>query len=109
MPKRDEQPQKTRAQQLDEQFADTDEESHREFMMQLCRNGVNRARLMETEIAIVGVALKGRLIDSETAVRWLRDAQLLDFVGQLPAQVGRLSKPMTPTTSTKSNDETEQP
>jgi hypothetical protein len=70
----------------------TEEQAHCEYLMQICRAGMMRARMIEAEIASVGVALKNRMIDSETAVRRLREAQLLDFVGHIPASVGRMSK-----------------
>ena len=72
-----------------------EDEAHREFLLQACRAGAVRAKLIEADITSVGVALKGRLIDTETAVRWLRESNLLEFfIGVLPEAMGKLSAPV---------------
>jgi hypothetical protein len=66
------------------------EEQHREFLLQACRVATLRAKLIDSEINRVAIALKGKLIDSETAVRWLREANLLEyFIGALPGDVDK--------------------
>jgi hypothetical protein len=67
------------------------EEQHREFLLQSLRNATLRAKLMDGELQSIGIALKGRMIDNETAVRWLMNAGLLWMI-ELPAEIGRVAK-----------------
>ena len=55
-------------------------DDHKEFVLSALRVGSLRAKLIETEINSIGVALKGGLIDSYTAMQWVRDAGALELV-----------------------------
>jgi hypothetical protein len=77
-----------------------DEEKHREFLLMALRAASARAKLLEADINTIGLALKGNMINSETAVRWIIDANLLWMVGSLPADVGKMS-PQDPPKVTK--------
>jgi hypothetical protein len=52
--------------------------------------------MIEADINSIGLALKGGLINPETAVRWIMDAQLLGIVGALPEQVGKVAASTEP-------------
>jgi hypothetical protein len=56
------------------------------YIMAELRLARKRARLLINEIDSIGMALKGRLIDGDTAVIWLAEANGLRFlqVGQEP-------------------------
>lgn len=91
-------------------MADAAEEMHKEFLLAALRGASIRAKMLEADINSIGVALKGNLIDSETAVQWIMEANLLGMVGPLPQDVGRMSAepdksppkvPDQPTTSKK--------
>jgi hypothetical protein len=69
----------------------TEEEDHREFLLAALRAATIRAKLMDADLTTIGLALKSNLIGSETAVAWIRDANLLGMVGALPDHVGRLA------------------
>ena len=69
-----------------------DEEArHKEFLLAALRAASARARAIPLDIDTIGVALKGGLIGTDTAVAWIRDAGLLWLVGPIPAEVGQLA------------------
>jgi len=68
-----------------------EELKHKEWLLTALRAASARAKLMDADLTTIGVALKGDLINSETAVQWIRDAGLLGMVGALPEKVGTLS------------------
>ena len=55
-----------------------------EFVLASLRVGSLRAKLLETEINSIGVALRGGLIDSYTAMQWVQDAGAMAFVRSVP-------------------------
>jgi hypothetical protein len=61
-----------------------DDETHREFLLAALRVASARAKLMDSEIVAIGVALKGRLIGPETAVEWIADENLMFLVEPFP-------------------------
>jgi hypothetical protein len=69
----------------------SDDVSHRDFLLQALRAASARAKLIDADITTIGLALKGDLIDPETAVRWIMDSGLLWIVGALPESVGKVS------------------
>jgi hypothetical protein len=66
-----------------------EEATHKEFLLAALRAASARARAMMLDIDSIGVALKGDLIVCETAVDWIRQANLLGMVGALPEEIGR--------------------
>jgi hypothetical protein len=68
-----------------------EEETHIDFLLAALRAASARARAMQLDIDTIGVALRGRLIGSDTAVQWIRDAGLLQMVGAIPEEVGRVA------------------
>ena len=69
-----------------------EEQQHVEFLLTVLRAASIRARLMEADLNSIGVALKGGLIGADTAVQWIRDANLLGMVGSIPESVGRTAR-----------------
>ncbi len=61
-----------------------DSAERREFVLSALRAGSLRAKLIETEINSIGVALKGGLIDCYTAMQWVTDVGALDLVRIVP-------------------------
>jgi len=70
----------------------SEEDQHKEFLLAALRAASARARTMMLDIDTIGVALKGDLIGADTAVAWIRDANLLWMVGAIPEEVGRVAK-----------------
>jgi len=66
-------------------------EGHRDYLLALMRGASLRAKMIEAEISSIGIALKSHMIGPETAVRWLHESKLLDFVGPLPESTSRLA------------------
>ena len=66
-------------------------EVHRDYLLALMRGASLRAKMIEAEISSIGIALKSNMIGPETAVRWLHESKLLDFVGPLPESTSRLA------------------
>ena len=66
-------------------------EQHRDYLLAILRGGSLRAKMIEAEICAIGVALKNNMIGPETAVRWLYESKLLDFVGPMPESTGKLA------------------
>jgi len=58
-------------------------DERREFVLANLRVASLRAKLLETELNSIGVALKGGMIDSYTAMQWVKDAGALNFMGHL--------------------------
>jgi hypothetical protein len=67
------------------------EERHREFVLAALRAAALKARLMETEINNVGVALKHNLVGPEMAIKWVHDLGLMWLVEPLPGVVGAVA------------------
>lgn len=67
-------------------LAMSDSDDHREFVLSSLRVGSMRAKLYETEINSIGVALKGGLIDCETAMEWIKEIGATELVRQLPTE-----------------------
>jgi hypothetical protein len=61
-----------------------DDKAFREYVLAQLRCAHFRARLYVKEIAMIGIALRGGVVDAETAVQMLRDANALDFLTELP-------------------------
>lgn len=57
-----------------------DTEDRRDFVLSALRVGSLRAKLFETEINSIGVALKGGLIDCYTAMQWVKEIGALELV-----------------------------
>lgn len=45
-----------------------------------------KVKLWEAEVNAIGVALKGRLINNEDAIMWLREIDALHLLGHIPDQ-----------------------
>jgi hypothetical protein len=63
---------------------------HREFLLNALRLAAIRAKLVEQTVTTIGVALKSDMIGPETAVAWIRDENLLWWVGNLPETTQKL-------------------
>lgn len=61
-----------------------DPPDRKEFVLSALRAASIRAKLYETDINTIGVALKGGLIDSYTAMQWVKDIGALGLMGNLP-------------------------
>ena len=68
-----------------------EEAQHKEFLLAALRAASARTRAIALDIDTIGVALKGGLIGADTAVAWIREANLLWLVGPIPADVGRVA------------------
>ena len=68
-----------------------EDDDHRDFLLAMLRAGTLRAKVIEAELSTIGVALKNNMICAETAVRWLYESKLLDFVGPMPESTGKLA------------------
>ena len=69
-----------------------DTESRREFVLEALRSACRHCRRMESDwnalegdLILTGLALKGRLIDCETAMQWVYEAGALELVRVFPA------------------------
>lgn len=62
----------------------TDSPDRRDFVLAALRAGSLRAKLYETEINTIGVALKGGLIDCYTAMEWVKEIGALELVRNVP-------------------------
>ena len=70
---------------------DDEEDQHKTFLLTALRAASARAKLLDADITTIGVALKGDLIGADTAVAWIRDANLMWLVGAIPESVGRVA------------------
>lgn len=77
-------------------LGDEIEALHRDYLLTALRAAAVRAKLMECDLNTIGVALKGGLIGTDTAVRWVREAGLLGMVGSLPETVGKVDATFAP-------------
>ena len=62
----------------------SDSDEKREFLLSSLRAGSLRAKLIETEINSIGVALKGGLIDCYTAMQWIKEAGAMELIRTVP-------------------------
>ena len=58
----------------------TSEKDKAGYLLAELRCAALRARLVACEIDAIGIALRGGLIDPETAVAWLHDCGVLHYV-----------------------------
>ena len=70
-----------------------DDDPHKEFLLAALRVASARCKLMDNEITSIGCALRGDMIGPETAVQWVRDANLLWLIEPLPNAVGAATLP----------------
>jgi hypothetical protein len=70
---------------------DEEETTHKSFLLNALRAASLRCKTMEADITTIGVALKGDLIGADTAVAWIKDANLMWMVGAIPEVVGRVA------------------
>jgi hypothetical protein len=68
-----------------------EEDQHKTFLLAALRAASSRCKTMDLDITTIGVALKGDLIGADTAVQWIRDANLMWMVGAIPEAVGRVA------------------
>jgi hypothetical protein len=57
-----------------------DTDGERNLLLQALRIAHRQFQIAINVIDAIGVALKGRLIDSDTALAWLHDEALIDFI-----------------------------
>jgi hypothetical protein len=62
-------------------------ESHREFLLSALRAASLRAKVFESEINTIGVALKSNMVTPEQAVKWIKDIGALDSIGMIPDEI----------------------
>lgn len=67
-------------------------DNQREFVLSALRVGSLRAKLYETEINSIGVALKDGLIDCYTAMEWVKEIGAIELVRTIP--VGTANGPL---------------
>ena len=58
-------------------------DDRKEFILAALRGASLRAKLLETEINSIGVALKGDIIDGYTAMQWVKDIGALEFMSHI--------------------------
>ena len=66
-----------------------EEAQHKEFLLSALRAASARARTLALDIDTIGIALKGDLIVTDTAMQWIREGNLLWLVGAIPEEIGR--------------------
>jgi hypothetical protein len=84
------------------------EELHRDFLLAALRAASLRCKTWDADLTTIGVALKGDLIGNDTAVRWIRDAGLLNMVGAIPEEVGRVARQNLPPIKSQTETDDEQ-
>lgn len=57
-----------------------DAKAYREYVLAELRCARRRAQLLMLEIETIGVALVGNVIEPDTAIAWLADANALEFL-----------------------------
>ena len=62
----------------------SDSDEKREFLLSSLRAGSMRAKLIETEINSIGVALKGGLIDCYMAMQWVKEIGAMELIRPVP-------------------------
>ena len=70
----------------------TDEEKHRRFLLQALRAASLEAKLWAEELIHIGQSLKDDVIDTDEAVRWVMDRNLLWLVKMVPEELARIAK-----------------
>ena len=75
-------------------------EMHREFLLTALRAASLRARMMETDLNAIGLALKHDLIGPATAVRWIVQGGYQHMVGELPDSTAKLVPQQVTTNNT---------
>ncbi len=73
-------------------MSNEDQNNRREFVLAALRAAALRAKAMEADLNTIGIALKGNLIPPETAVKWVRDADLSFLVFDIPEPTGKIEK-----------------
>jgi len=68
-----------------------DEDPHKEFLLAALRVAAARVKLLDNEIASIGVALRGDLIGPDMAVKWIHDMGLMWLIEPLPGTVGAVA------------------
>jgi hypothetical protein len=63
------------------------DEAHRDFLLSALRGASLRAKMWETEINTIGIALKADMITVAQAMKWIRDVGALELIGEIPAIV----------------------
>jgi hypothetical protein len=66
-----------------------EEATHKEFLLAALRAASARARTLALDIDTIGVALKGDLIVTATAMDWIREGNLAWLIGAIPEEIGR--------------------
>lgn len=60
-----------------------------EFLLSAMRAAALRAKLMETDLKTIGMALSGGMITIDVALKWLHDVGAMGLVGEIPDSVQR--------------------
>jgi len=68
------------------------DEKHRRFLLQSLRAASLEAKLWAEELIHVGQSLKDDVIDTDEAVRWVMDRNLLWLVKMVPEELARIAK-----------------
>lgn len=58
-----------------------DEAAYRDYVLRELRLAHKRAKLLVLEIETIGVALRGGIVDADSAIVMLHEANALDFLG----------------------------
>jgi hypothetical protein len=72
--------------------ANLTDEKHRRFVLQALRAASLEAKLWAEELIHVGQSLKDDVIDTDEAVRWVMDRNLLWLVKMVPEELARIAK-----------------
>ena len=72
--------------------ANLTDEKHRRFLLQALRAASLEAKLWAEELIHVGQSLKDDVIDTDEAVRWVMDRNLLWLVKMVPEELARIAK-----------------
>jgi hypothetical protein len=68
------------------------EEQFREFVLAELKCAELRAKLLTNEIAAIEIALNGNMINAETAVAWMDQANALEFLNDIgPNETGQFA------------------
>ena len=72
--------------------ANLTDEKHRRFVLQALRAASLEAKLWAEELIHVGQSLKDDVLDTDEAVRWVMDRNLLWLVKMVPEELARIAK-----------------
>jgi hypothetical protein len=72
--------------------ANLTDEKHRRFLLQSLRAASLEAKLWAEELIHIGQSLKDDVIDTDEAVRWVMDRNLLWLVKMVPEELARIAK-----------------